>query len=122
MLSYYEQLTNEEKLLVNSEVQNEGKNPVVAYLFWFFLGTYGAHNFYLGRKSAAMGQLLLAIFGWLTIWLLIGGFVLAFVGIWAFIDLFRISNFIKDSNEGSREQKAYRILTLRQEATGEPAN
>lgn len=117
MLSYYEQLENEEKILVNAEMQNEGKSPLIAYLLWFFLGTWGAHNFYLGRKGVAIAQLILGIIGWITTLLLVGFFILAIVGIWAFIDVFLISSYIKKSAKESRELKAQRILALRQTPT-----
>lgn len=115
MLSYYEQLTNEEKMLVNSELQNEGKSTVVAYLLWFFLGMFGAHNFYIGRKGVGIAQLALYLLGLATTWLLIGFLLIAIVGVWMFIDVFLIGKSIKSEAESTRELKAQRIITLRQE-------
>lgn len=114
MLSFYDQLTNEEKMLVNSEIQNEGKSPTIAFLLWFFTGTFGGHNFYLGNKGAAVAQLVLNILGWLTAIILIGWVFWAIVGIWAFVDVFTISSKIKATNEYMRESKAQRMITIRQ--------
>ena len=41
----------------------EQKSKLVAALLAFFLGVYGAHNFYLGYNSKAVTQLLLALLG-----------------------------------------------------------
>ena len=38
-------LTTEEMLLVNSEVEKRKRSLLVAYLLWFFLGEFGAHRF-----------------------------------------------------------------------------
>ena len=42
------------------------KSAVIAYILWFFLGWFGAHNFYLGRKGVGIAQVLLTIsvIGW----------------------------------------------------------
>lgn len=113
MLTYYEQLTNEEKMLVNSEVQGEEKSSTTAYLLWFFLGTLGMHNFYLGKKNAGIAQLVLNIVGCLTLVFIIGFLVLFALGIWVFIDVFTISKTIEENKEQSRELKAQRIIMLR---------
>lgn len=118
MLTYYEQLTNEEKMLVNSEVQSEEKSSATAYLLWFFLGSLGVHNFYLGKKNAGIAQLILNIVGWATTWLLIGFLFLFVLWIWVFIDVFTISKAIEENKEQSRELKAQRILTLRNNQQG----
>lgn len=55
----------------------------VAYLFWFFLGFFGAHRFYLGH------------FWWGVAYLLTG----AFGGIGWVIDLFLIPGCVRDHNE-----------------------
>ena len=50
------------------------KEKGVAYLWWLFFGTFGAHQFYMGKTGRAVSMLL--TLGWLT------------VGVW--IDLFTI--------------------------------
>ena len=48
------------------------KSWLAALLLAFFLGGFGAHNFYIGRTGRAIGQLSLCVFSVLTSWLGIG--------------------------------------------------
>lgn len=77
----------------------ELKSTGVAYVFAVFLGQFGAHNFYLGRTGAAVGQLVLWLFGVLTTWLIIGGFMLLALVIWWIVDLCTIPGHIRAINE-----------------------
>ncbi len=67
-----------------------GKSLVVAYLLWFFLGTFGAHRYYLGRDGSGLTMLLLTlvslVFGFVP-WATFG---LVVVAIWSSIDAFLI--------------------------------
>ncbi len=55
-----------------------GKSRVVAGLLGLFLGSIGAHNFYLGRTGRAVAQLLITV---------LSCFLLSFIsGIWGFIE------------------------------------
>ena len=47
--------------------QAQKKSTGAAYLLWFFLGGFGAHRFYLGQNGTAIAQLLLALFGWIPL-------------------------------------------------------
>ena len=42
-----------------ADFSGDGKNMVVAYLLWWFLGTLGIHRFYLDRPKTGLVQLLL---------------------------------------------------------------
>lgn len=64
------------------------KTAVVAYLLWFFLGWFGAHNFYLGRIGVAVAQLILTI--------TVIGFVVTFF--WVIVDAFLIPGWIRQQN------------------------
>ncbi len=66
------------------------KSQVVAALLAFFLGTWGAHNFYLGYTRRGVAQLATTVVGWTTLIFLIGGVFLAVVGVWAFIEFILI--------------------------------
>jgi len=92
-------LTNEQRLLVNSELQQQGKSMTVAYILLIFLGSLGIHRFYLGRKGSAITQLSLFIVGILTSWLLIGFIPLVTVAIWALVDLFLVPGIVAEENE-----------------------
>lgn len=86
------QLTNEERLLVNSEIEKRKKNTVVAYLLWFFLGTVGGHRYYFGKIGSAIAMTLITV---LTL-----GFGVIITGIWAIIDVFLLMvGFVKTKTE-----------------------
>lgn len=62
------------------------KSAAVAYAFWFFLGGFGAHRFYLGHKGVAVAQLLT-----------LGG-----LGFWALIDVFFIGSRLRRANAAKK--------------------
>ncbi|HEV2630064.1 MAG TPA: TM2 domain-containing protein [Pseudolabrys sp.] len=64
------------------------KSIVVAYLFWFFLGMFGAHRFYFGKTGSAIAQLILTI--------TVIGSVVTFV--WMIIDAFMIPDWLRSQN------------------------
>lgn len=81
-------LTTEEMLLVNSEVEKKKRNLVVAYLLWFFLGGFGAHRFYFKKTGSALAMLALTV-GSIVLTVVLIGFIGLFVsGIWALVDAF----------------------------------
>ncbi|WP_208560056.1 TM2 domain-containing protein [Marinilactibacillus kalidii] len=110
----YNQLTNEEKMVVNSEVNNQKKSAGVAYLLWFFLGTLGIHRFYLNRKASAIAQLLLTVVGWLTVVFAIGFVFLLICGVWLLVDLFLIGGMIKKDQADLVDHYSEKILHNRQ--------
>jgi TM2 domain-containing membrane protein YozV len=60
----------------------------VAYVLWFFLGYFGAHNFYLKRTGTAVTQLLLT--------LTVAGLVITFF--WHLADAFLIPGWVRREN------------------------
>jgi len=64
------------------------KSAVVAYILWFFLGWFGAHNFYLGRKGVGIAQVLLTIS-------VIGWFITI---VWVLVDAFLIPGWVRREN------------------------
>ena len=55
-----------------------GKSRIAAGLLGIFLGSFGVHNFYLGRTGRAVAQLLITV---------LSCFLLSFIsGIWGFIE------------------------------------
>ena len=58
--------------------QPSDKSKVVAALLGFFLGAFGIHNFYIGRKGRGVTQVLLTV--------LTCGYAGIFVWIWAAIE------------------------------------
>ena len=70
----------------NMQDQNQPKKKIVAALLAFFLGAYGAHNFYLGYKRNAIIQLVVSIVGILLSCVIVGLFMIIGMGIWAIIE------------------------------------
>jgi TM2 domain-containing membrane protein YozV len=64
------------------------KSAVIAYILWFFLGWFGAHNFYLGRKGVGIAQVLLTIS-------VIGWFI---TFVWVLVDAFLIPGWVRREN------------------------
>ncbi|WPZ35704.1 TM2 domain-containing protein [Thalassobaculum sp. OXR-137] len=76
------------------------KSVLIAYLLWFFLGTFAVHRFYLGAHKSALVMLAMwVIFGALSgITFGIFGFLLLIPAIWWFLDLFLIPGIARDKN------------------------
>lgn len=91
-------LTNEERMLVNSEVNRKGKSMLLGYILLIFLGSLGIHRFYLDKTGSAVAILILTILGWLTAVLLVGFIFLAIVGVWLLVDLFLIPGMVESQN------------------------
>lgn len=78
------------------------KSRLTVTLFAFFLGTTGAHRFYVGKIGTAIIMLLLGIAGFLGIAGIVnirgtGNTLLGTVGLWAFIDfIFAVTGHMKD--------------------------
>ena len=64
------------------------KDMCAAYALWFFLGYFGAHNFYLKRTGVAVAQLILT--------LTIIGLVINFF--WHIVDAFLIPGIVRREN------------------------
>ncbi|RWD35588.1 MAG: TM2 domain-containing protein [Mesorhizobium sp.] len=103
-------LSTQEQILIEQRVTNEAKSTGVAYLFWFFLGPLGAHRFYLGRTGTGIAQLLLFIFGWMTIVAGVGALLLVGLGIWALVDAFLIPGMIQAHKREVRKQLGMDVL------------
>lgn len=109
----YSQLSNEEKMLVNSEVANNKKSVGVSYLLWFFLSSLGIHRMYLGRKGSGVTLLILSVLGWITLVFLVGWVFLAIVGIWVLVDAFLLPGIVKAANDDLTEEYAKKTLAGR---------
>ena len=67
-------LTAEQLAMVESEVERRGKNKVLMYVLWLFLGGIGGHRYYLGDIGYAIGMTL--TIGGLGVWTLIDVFII----------------------------------------------
>ena len=68
---------------------------VLAYVFWFFLGFFSAHRFYLGRNGSAIAQLILNF-------LIIGL-------IWTLIDVFLIPGMVREKRDTVRQRLSLEV-------------
>lgn len=68
----------------------EYRSKVIALILLIFLGSFGAHQFYLGNKSIGITQLVLSLVGYATIFILIGLLPIMVVSVWIIVDLIRI--------------------------------
>ena|SRR6478672_10549874 len=81
------------------------KSLGVSYVLWVFLGFFGAHRFYNGKPGSAIAQLLLNIFGWLTISALgVGLLLLIPLWIWVIVDGFLIPGWVRTRNSSLAAQ------------------
>lgn len=73
-------------------IRNPGqpKSWVATVLLTAFLGTWGAHNFYLGYRNRAVTQLVMTLVGYLTAIFLVGFILIGVVAVWAFVDFIRV--------------------------------
>lgn len=64
------------------------KTALIAYVLWFFVGLFGAHNFYLKRTGVAVAQLILT--------LTVVGMAVSLI--WVLVDAFLIPGWVRDQN------------------------
>lgn len=63
----------------------ERRSWVMALVLAFFLGSFGAHRFYMGYNTSGIVMLILTLISPFTLFI-----TLLIAGLWAFIDLIRI--------------------------------
>lgn len=86
------QLTEKQLAIFNQEFEKKKKSPVVAWLFWLFLGGLGAHRLYLGKTVS--GLILMGV-TLLTAWFTFG--IPTFI--WLIIDAFLLPKMIGEKNK-----------------------
>lgn len=97
------QMDARELLLLDSEVKNQGKNIIVAYILWYFLGIFGAHRFYMRKTGSAIAQLILSI---TVIGLIVSS-------IWWIVDAFILHTWVKEHNRSLENHLIDQILNQR---------
>jgi len=107
------QLTNEERMLVNSELEKRKKSKLLAYVLLIFLGTFGIHRFFASKYISGVIQLLLAAIGYMTLWLFVGYGLLLILYIWLIIDLFLLNGIINRHNNLLEQEITYEVLASR---------
>lgn len=99
------QLTTQERILVNSEVEKRKKSTVAAYLLWWFTGIIGGHRYYMGKTVSAVAMTLITV--------LTFGIGIIVTGIWWIVDAFSIPRWIQEDQDRIEVQAAIEILNSR---------
>ena len=113
LLALMKQLSAEEKLMFQSDYQDQKKSTVLAVVLALLLGGFGAHWFYLGRTGRALTYLLLNILGGVLTVLLIGYVLLAAVWIACLIDAVLMGGTISAMNRRIGQRIFEAIVGLR---------
>lgn len=75
------------------------KDVMLAYLLWFFLGSFGVHRFYMNRTFSGMMMTLLHVASWALTIFIIGFAGLALLGLWWVIDALLIMGWVERHNQ-----------------------
>lgn len=111
-------LTTEELLYVNSEVEKRKPNLLVAYLLWFFLGGFGGHRFYFKKTGSAIAMLALTAVSFVLTLILIGFAGLFIAGIWALVDAFLIPGWQQREVEAIERETIARLEAREERQAG----
>lgn len=103
-------LSVQEQMLIEQRVSNDAKSVGVSYLLWFFLGSLGAHRFYLGRTGTGVLILALTIVGILTSFIGVGLALLLVMGIWVLVDAFLIPGMVARNKESIRQRLTHEAM------------
>lgn len=74
------------------------KSLPVSYILWWFLGTFGAHRFYMGRTSSAIVMLVITLVSIPLTLVLIGFLGFMAIGVWWLVDAFLIPGIVREYN------------------------
>ena len=74
------------------------KSAAVAYVFWFFLGAFGAHRFYLGATGSGAALLIVTLASFLLMVLAVGFLTIWISAVWVFVDLVLIPGIARKHN------------------------
>lgn len=89
-------LTSEQLVMVQSEVDKKQKSKGIMYALWWFTGGVGGHRYYLGDIGYAIGMTLT-----------LGGF-----GLWALVDVFLIGKRLEQKTEELEYQTILQVKSM----------
>jgi len=104
---FMQDLTDQEKMMFQSEMLNVQKNSTTAVLLALFLGGFGAHHFYFGKIGLGVVYVLFCITG--------------IPAIIAFVECFFQSGRTNKFNTELAQQIAMKIKAMRSTSTPAPA-
>jgi TM2 domain-containing membrane protein YozV len=74
------------------------KSMGLAYVLWFFLGTFGGHRFYAGKTGTAVALLCITLASFLLMFVFVGFLTIWISAVWALVDAFLIPAWIREHN------------------------
>lgn len=81
------------------------KSITASYILWLFLGVLGGHRFYNGRTGTAVTQLLMWLFGVMSVSAFgLGLLLLIPLGLWLLLDAFLIPGWVDGHNTALAEE------------------
>ncbi len=83
------------------------KDPVVAFLLWWFLGIFGGHRFYCNRGGTGAAMLVTTILSLPLCYVCVGFVTYAGILVWWIVDAFLISGWIQEHNQQVMNQLEY---------------
>ena len=83
---------------ITTLTMTEIKNPTTALLLSIFVGELGIDRFYVGHKELGILKLSLLVISFVTLFILIGFFLLPILYIWKIVDIFLIMGACKQAN------------------------
>lgn len=95
-----EGLDDRQLMMLESEMNRRSVNPIIAWLLWLFLGTYGGHAFYLGNKTKGFYYIIGLVVSYLLFFVFIGflGLVIIFM-FWIYDAIIMGKEIDKKNNE-----------------------
>lgn len=115
------QLTEKQLTILESEMQKRRKSTTLAYILWFFLGSIGIHQFYLGNTPRGLLYLVLGLLGWINVFLgifgtglgiIFGWLLITVLGLFLLYDLFTMSKQIRAAEEREEERIIEQIQSM----------
>lgn len=86
-------------------VSGEGKNLLLAYVLWWFLGFIGLHRIYLEKKGTGITFIILFILGFVTLFI-----TWIPLGIWWLLDAYFVYQYVKEANP---TKKASELISIK---------
>lgn len=74
------------------------KDIFLAYILWFFLGSFGVHRFYMNRGFSGFLMALLHVASWGLTLVVIGFAGLGLLGLWWLIDAILLMGWVERHN------------------------
>jgi len=117
LLMLQKQLSNEERLMFQSQYDDEKKTVSVGVLLALLLGGTGAHQFYLGDQNKGILYLCMGIGGILLSFLVIPIFATIAVSVMAIIDAVNMGDTVKKMNRRAGQRIFEEIKLMRDDDT-----